>query len=131
MGDAKQSSATAGAARVTAQALLIGLVAGTLSGLLGVGGGLVMVPAMVLLLRMPQHDAHATSLAAIIPIALAGVLIFGNAQSVSTGGGLLLVVGSIPGARLGAMLMRRLDERRLRFAFGVFVIAVAVAMMLQ
>lgn len=131
MGEAKQSSATAGAARVTVQALLIGLVAGTLSGLLGVGGGLVMVPAMVLLLRMPQHNAHATSLAAIIPIALAGVLIFGNAQSVRTGGGLLLAVGSIPGARLGAMLMPRLDERRLRFAFGVFVIAVAVAMMLQ
>jgi uncharacterized membrane protein YfcA len=111
--------------------LAIGLVAGLLSGLLGVGGGLVMVPAMVLFLRFSQHEAHGTSLAAILPIALAAVLVFGSADRVNVPAALLLAVGSIPGARLGAAWMRRLSELRLRRLFGLFLIGIAIVMLLQ
>lgn len=111
--------------------LVVGFVAGILSGLLGVGGGLIMVPAMVLLLGLSQHAAHAASLAAIVPIALAGVLIFGQASQVDPVAGALLSLGAILGVRIGAQLMRRTGERRLRAAFGLFLIAMALLLVFR
>jgi uncharacterized membrane protein YfcA len=107
----------------------LGLVAGVLSGLLGVGGGLILVPGMVLLLGMRQHVANATSLAAIIPTAVAGVAAFGKASAVDWKIGALLVAGSIPGAQLGATAMRRIPAAQLRVVFGVFVIAVGIVLL--
>jgi uncharacterized protein len=112
--------------RTVAAAAVIGLLAGVFSGLLGVGGGLIMVPGMALGLKMRQHVVHATSLAAIIPTALAGVGAFGKASAVDWKVGALLVAGSIPGARVGATVMRRIPADRLRVGFGVFVVAVAI-----
>jgi len=115
--------------RSVAGLAVLGLLAGIFSGLLGVGDGLIMVPGMVLALRTRQHVAHATSLAAIIPTAIAGVLAFGKASAVDWTVGLLLAAGSIPGARLGAMAMRRVSPDQLRIVFGVFVIAVAILLL--
>ena len=112
--------------RQPSAALGLGLVAGVFSGLLGVGGGLIIVPGMVLLLRRSQHVAHATSLAAIVPTAVAGVLAFGKASAVDWKVGALLAAGSIPGARAGAVAMKRVPAEQLRTVFGVFVIVVAV-----
>lgn len=105
---------------------LLGLVAGVLSGLLGVGGGLIMVPGLALWLKARQHVAHATSLAAIIPTAVAGTLAFGKASAVDWKVGAVIAAGSIPGARAGAVVMRRIPADRLRTGFGVFVVAMAV-----
>lgn len=107
----------------------IGLVAGILSGLLGVGGGLIIVPGMVLLLRTRQHVAHATSLAAIVPTAVAGALAFGKASAVDWRIGLLLAAGSIPGARGGATLMTHVPGKQLRIIFGLFVVVVGVILL--
>lgn len=109
----------------------VGLAAGVGSGLLGVGGGLVMVPLMVLLLRVPQHEAHATSLAAIAPIAAAGAWVFGSSGRAEPGVALVLGLGSIPGAVLGAELMRRLGERRLGGLFGAFLLVVGLLMVVR
>jgi uncharacterized membrane protein YfcA len=111
-----------------AGALALGVLAGVFSGLLGVGGGLIMVPGMVLVLRTRQHVAHATSLAAIIPTAVAGVVAFGKASAVDWRIGALLAAGSIPGARIGAKVMQRIPADRLRVGFGVFVILVAITL---
>ena len=108
-----------------------GASAGFLSGLFGVGGGLVMVPLLVLLVGMAQHRAHATSLAAIIPIAAVGAVIFGRAQSVDLVAATLLVAGSLVGVQAGTRLMARLSSDRLALLFGGFVIVVAVAMLLS
>jgi uncharacterized membrane protein YfcA len=105
---------------------LLGLLAGMLSGLLGVGGGLIIVPGLVLMAHARQHVAHATSLAAIIPTAVAGVLAFGKASAVDWKVGALLAAGSLPGARGGALLMQRIPAHRLRTGFGVFVVAVGI-----
>src|SRR5207247_9898234 len=80
-------------------ATAIGLVAGALSALLGVGGGLIMVPAMVYLLRVRQHRAHGTSLAVILPAAVAGVYRYQQAGHVEWG----LVIPLAEGGVLGAM----------------------------
>ena len=110
---------------------LVGVAAGIMSGLLGVGGGLILVPGMIFAAGFPQHDAHATSLAAIVPTALAGAVIFGNAGSVDVPTGILLIVGSLAGVRIGARMMRGLDAARLRRLLGAFILLVAFTMVVR
>jgi uncharacterized membrane protein YfcA len=109
----------------------IGLGAGVLSGLFGVGGGIIMVPAMVLLAGMAQQRASATSLAAIVPIATIGALIFGSAESVDFVAAGSLVVGSVIGVQAGSRLMARIGDDRLRVVFALFMIGVAITMLIQ
>lgn len=116
--------------RSPAALVAIGAGAGVLSGLFGIGGGLLMVPALVLLVGMAQHRAHATSLAAIIPIAVVGALVFGRADSVDVIAAAVLVVGSLLGVQAGARAMGRLSSERLALAFAGFVVVVALAMLL-
>jgi uncharacterized membrane protein YfcA len=125
---ARPESLTRNAAPVL---LAAGATAGFLSGLFGVGGGLIMVPALVLLVGLTQHRAHATSLAAIIPIAVVGAVIFGRAQSVDLVAAALLVAGSLAGVQVGTRLMERLSGARLTLVFGGFVIVVALAMLVS
>lgn len=106
----------------------IGLAGGLFSGLLGVGGGVVMVPLLVLWAGYGQRDAHAVSLGAIIPISAAGVLAFGLAGEIRIWEALALGAGSIAGAQAGARLLARADERKLKLAFGFFLVIVAVFM---
>ena len=107
---------------------LIGMAAGALGGLLGVGGGFVMVPLQVLYGRMGQHAAQATSLAAIIPGSIVGVLVYyyGSTEpQVDLRFAALLVVGSAVGAFLGARVMTRLPERGLKMVFAVILVLLA------
>jgi uncharacterized protein len=113
------------------QLIAIGLAGGVLSGLLGVGGGIVMVPLLVFWVGYAQRDAHAISLGAIIPISLAGVVTYGVAGEVNVWDALALAAGAVAGARIGAGLLARLEEYALKFAFGVFLVAVAVFMGLR
>ena len=96
-----------------------------MSGLLGVGGGVVMVPLLVLWAGYAQREAHAVSLGAIIPISLAGIATYGVAGEVRWWQALGLAVGSVVGARIGAGLLARIDERLLKVVFGTFLVGVA------
>jgi uncharacterized protein len=108
--------------------LAIGLGGGLLSGLLGVGGGIVMVPLLVFWAGYAQREAHATSLGAIIPISIAGIATYSVAGQVRWWDAIGLAAGSIVGARIGAGLLARIDERLLKLVFGVFLVGVAVLM---
>lgn len=134
------SSAPAGARKAVAAAVPraatpprrrlagIGLAGGVLSGLLGVGGGIVMVPLLVLRGRYSQRDAHALSLGAIIPISAAGAATYGAAGEVRLWEAAALAAGAIAGAQVGAAVLSRASERTLKASFGVFLLLVAVAM---
>ena len=111
--------------------IAIGIAGGILSGLLGIGGGVIMVPLLVYWARYPQRDAHAASLGAIIPISLVSVLTYGVAGKVRLPEAAALAVGAIAGARVGAGLLARIDERALKLVFGLFLVAVAVLMGLR
>lgn len=104
----------------------MGLVAGLTSGLLGVGGGIVMVPMLTMGLAFTQHRAHATSLAAIIPIAAVGAAIYAINGEVDYQIAAFLAIGSLFGAPLGARVMARSGEAALKTMFGVLMLAVAV-----
>ncbi len=113
------------------QLVVIGVLGGVLSGLLGVGGGIVMVPLLVLWAGYGQRDAHAASLGAIIPISIAGIATYGIAGEVKVGPALALAAGSIFGAQLGAGMLARIDEKLLKGVFGTFLLAVAVLMVVR
>ena len=110
--------------------VVIGLAGGLLSGLLGVGGGIVMVPLLVLWAHETQRDAHAISLGAIVPISLASVLTYGVAGQVRLWQSVALAAGSIVGARIGAGALARIRERPLKLVFGLFLAAVSILMLL-
>lgn len=139
--DPTKASAQAGAAvdpaprKLTRKQLLvgagIGLGAGVASGYVGVGGGFIMVPLMLSLIHIPMKLASGTSLIAILILAIPGTIENGIAGNIDYVVGLSVAIGSIPGAVLGAMLVKRVPERVLRFIFGGFLIIAAIVLFLN
>lgn len=118
----------AGDGRATGWALPIGggVAAGVIAGLFGVGGGILLVPLLVLVMHRAQHEAHATSLVAVTLGALAGVARFAADGSVALVGGAALAVGAVAGARLGSWLLPFIPERRLRQVFIAVLVVLSV-----
>ena len=113
------------------QGAAIGLVAGLASGYVGVGGGFIMVPLMLSVIGIPMRKASGTSLIAVMILAIPGVIeqaLLGNINYLA---GIAVVVGTIPGAVVGARLVTKVPERTLRFAFGCFLIVAAVMLALN
>jgi len=104
------------------------VVAGLLSGVLGVGGGIIMVPLLTGFLAFDQHRAHAHSLAAIVLIALSAGAGFALAGEIDPGVGVALGLGGIVGSTAGAHLMNRLSPQALRAVFGLIMIATGIRM---
>jgi uncharacterized protein len=112
-------------------ALGIGVATGLLSGLMGVGGGIIAVPAMVFLLGLTQHRAHGTSLAIIVLTATASAVGYALNGRVDYQLALELAVGTVVGSYVGAKLMNRIPAKELRRAFGGLVIIVGFMMIWQ
>ncbi len=106
-------------------AIAIGLAAGIVAGLLGVGGGVLFVPGLVLLLGLGQHQAEATSLLAIVPVAIVGTYTQDRYGNVRRADALLLGVLSLAGAVAGVALANALSGAVLRDAFAVLLVIVA------
>ena len=104
----------------------IGTVAGFVSGLLGVGGGIVMVPAFTLWIGMPLRRALGTSLVVIAALVVPGTIVHWALGNIDWAIFAVLTLGVVPGARLGARVALGVRERTLRRAVGVFLLAVAV-----
>jgi len=107
------------------EAVLIGLVAGVVAGLLGVGGGALFVPALTLGLGLSQLDAEATSLLAIIPVALVGAVRQRGHGNVDLRTGVVLGVVAVGGAVGGVLIANAVPERGLEVGFGLFLLFVA------
>jgi uncharacterized protein len=106
--------------------LLLGLVVGVFSGLFGVGGGIVLVPLLVLLMRTEQKEAQATSLVVVAMGATSGALTYALADSVFWVSVPLLVAGGMVGTWLGTIAVKKLQSRWLQIFFGVLLLAAAV-----
>ena len=118
--------ATTSGARLLVIYLAAGLGAGILSGLLGVGGGIVLVPLLVIALKWEQKPAQATALVLVSMAALAGVVGYAAAGYVAVLPAVFILVGGLTGAWLGAILVQRIHAHWLQVAFGVLLIAAAV-----
>ena len=108
-----------------ALALVLGFGAGVLSGLFGVGGGVLFVPTLALVVGLGQLDAQATSLAAMIPVVAFGAWQQHRAGNVRWREGIAIGVASIAGVTGGAALATSLDEQLLRYLFAGFLVLVA------
>lgn len=106
----------------------IGLAAGIMGGLLGIGGGVLIVPALVFFLAFDQHRANGTSLAVVIVLSLVGVLAYLRAGNVDLRFGMGLAAGGIIGAIIGGSVVQKIKNTVLRRAFCVFLILTAVKM---
>jgi uncharacterized membrane protein YfcA len=110
-------------------AIAIGLAGGLLAGLLGVGGGVLFVPGLVLFLSLTQHQAEATSLLAIIPVAIIGTYRQDRYGNVNRRDALLLGLLSLAGAGAGVALANALSGTLLRDAFALLTVLVAVRLL--
>lgn len=113
------------------QGTAIGLVAGLASGYVGVGGGFIMVPLMLSIIGIPMRKASGTSLIAVMILAIPGVIEQGIIGNINYLAGIAIVIGTIPGAVIGARLVTKVPERTLRLLFGCFLIVAAVMLVLN
>lgn len=112
------------------QLAVIGLAAGFLAGLLGVGGGIVMVPAMVLLFGFDQHVAQGTSLLVIIPAALTGSFTHHRKGRLVLPDAATLAAGGVIGAVIGSVFALSIEEEMLRRLFAGFLLVSALRILL-
>lgn len=134
-GDAAAATPTADDSSLSRKQLLqgaaIGLVAGLASGYVGVGGGFIMVPLMLSIIGIPMRKASGTSLIAVMILAIPGVIEQGIIGNINYLAGIAIVIGTIPGAVIGARLVTKVPERTLRLLFGCFLIVAAVMLVLN
>jgi uncharacterized membrane protein YfcA len=108
----------------------IGVVAGVFSALFGVGGGLIVVPLLILLAGFPAREATATSLGAIVLTAIGGVIVYAIRGEVDVGYAALVGLPAAVGALAGATLQQRLSNAAIRLAFAALLVGVAVWLLL-
>ncbi len=110
--------------------MLLGVVAGTVSGMLGLGAGAVIVPALVIIFALPQKSAQGTALALMVPMALLGAFRYWKNPQIDVNLAIvaLLIVGAMPGVLIGTELAGRLPSHILRKFFAIFLAVIAVKM---
>ncbi|MGD9572234.1 MAG: sulfite exporter TauE/SafE family protein [Thermoleophilia bacterium] len=111
--------------------IALGVAAGAVAGLFGVGGGIIFVPALTLVLGLTQLEAEATSLLAIIPVAVLGSWRQTRAGTVRWRDATVMGVVSVATAVLGAFLADAAPERALRIGFALLLVATAVQLILR
>ncbi len=108
---------------------VLGIISGILSGLIGIGGGIIMIPALVFFLKFDQHLAQGTTLAAMIPpIGILAAYEYYRAGQVNIPVALIIAAFFLVGGLIGAKLAVRIDEALLKKVFGVVLLAISVKM---
>lgn len=106
----------------------LGLVAGFVGGLFGIGGGVVVVPGLVLWLRFSQHHASGTSVATIVASAGAALISFAGSGAVDWRAAALITVGAVVGAAIGARILHLIPAKMLTRAFSILLLVAAARM---
>lgn len=108
----------------------IGILSGLVNGLLGIGGGTILIPAMVFLLCERQHQAHGTSLAIILPTAIVSSFVYQSHGNLDLTLAAQVAIGGVVGGYLGAKLMNKIPPVTLQKIFGVFMALAGLRMIL-
>lgn len=111
--------------------LLIGLTAGFVGGALGLGGGIIIVPALIYLLNFSQHQAQGTSLMVLLfPVGIFAVMNYYRAGYIDWKLALILMLGVVVGSYFGSMVSIKIPAVTLRRIFGIFIVLVGIKMIL-
>ena len=108
--------------------ILIGLLAGFISGFFSTGGGMILVPAFLYLLKMPSQQARGTSVFCILPMVLTSSIFYYKSNYIDWKIGVLCATGGAIGGYIGAKLLKKLPEKFLKIAFTFFIIYVSFKM---
>ena len=109
--------------------ILIGLLGGISSGAFGIGGGTILVPALVYFCSLTQHQAQGTVLAVLmVPVSALAVLRYYHSGNVNIPVAIYVAIGFIFGALLGAQLVHYLSDANLKRIFGIFLVIVGIKM---
>ncbi len=108
----------------------VGLITGLINGLIGIGGGTILIPAMVFLLGEKQHVAHGTSLSIILPTAIVSTFIYQTNNHMDWGLAIKIAASGMLGGYLGARLMNKIPAWHLKQLFGIFMILAGLRMVL-
>lgn len=109
----------------------VGFGVGILSGLLGVGGGVFLVPIMVSYFAIAQHNAQGISLAVVIPTGIVSSVIYGYHGNIDLGLAFNLIIGGVIGASVSAKLVKKIPAARLKQMFGIMLVLVGLRMVLS
>lgn len=111
--------------------LAVGLLAGMLSGFVGVGGGIIIVPALVIFLGFTQHGAQGTSLAVLLaPVGIFAVINYYKAGHIDVPSAIVICLAFVVGAYFGSKIAISINQQMVKKVFAVFMIAVALKMLL-
>lgn len=110
---------------------LIGFLAGIFGGLVGLGGGVIMIPLMVGILNLDQHKAHGTSLVALVFTGISGAIAYGMKGTVDITASVLMAATAIVTARAGAHYAHAMAEWKLKRSFGGFLVFVSILLLLK
>lgn len=110
--------------------ILIGALAGAMAGLFGIGGGTIIMPALILWIGMSPHLAAGTSVATIVPTALVGAISYALQGNIDWVVGACLVVGVVGGAQLGSYLLPKIPHRAVVWSFVAFLVCVIISLWL-
>lgn len=106
--------------------LMVGLMAGVLSGFVGVGGGIIIVPAMIYFLSMSQFQAQGISLAVLmLPVGVLGVMNYYKAGHVNFNYAFIIAAGFLVGSYFGSKYALKLPEHKIKFIFGLLMLVIA------
>ena len=109
--------------------VLIGLAAGILSGMFGIGGGVIIVPALVFILGMTQHMAQGTSIGLmLLPIGILAAWNYHNSGNLNVGYGIIIALSFFLGGYLGSKFSLGMSELVLKRSFGVLLMVIAIRM---
>lgn len=110
--------------------VLVGIIAGFISGLFAAGGGMIVVPAFVHIFKLDEAEARATSVFAILPMVITSGLFYYNNNYVDWSLGIKCALGGIIGGFIGSKLLKKLSDKVLKIIFIVFLIYVSIKMII-
>ena len=112
--------------------ILIGILAGIFGGFLGLGGGVIIIPALIYLFKFSQHQAQGTAIATLLPpIGLLAAIKYYKSGNVNIPMAIFIALGFFVGGYIGATVANNLPEEKLRFFFGLLLLALSLHLLLK
>lgn len=108
--------------------IIIGLIAGIISGLFSTGGGMILVPSFIYILNMDEVKSRATSITCILPIVIVTTLFYGRSQYLDLKLGINVAIGGLVGGYLGSKILSKIPKYILKIIFIVFLIYMGIKM---
>ena len=106
--------------------IVIGIIAGLISGIFSTGGGMILVPAFIYILKMDEFKARATSIACILPMVITSSFFYAKNNFINWDLGLLCAIGGVIGGFIGAKFLNKIPKNTLKITFVIFLIYVAI-----